>query len=289
VYDNKAHRASAVDERSVLALKATKKPLSLPLIAGIAGLMVVIVLLVIVLLRGGGSGKKRGGGPPPVAQNVPPGYGGGYAPPPGYGMQAPNATPAEAPLFAMPAAQPPLRATPPSPFMGAAPPSPFQGAAPPSPLLGAMPPSGGPPPVVEVRCPACGMNTMATPGQPSICFSCGQPLPGDVAMGAPMGAPQGAGTAILRGPVGEFTIRPGAEVRVGRDPTACSILLGEPRVSGVHATLKLEGGRLMVRDETSNNGTYVSGARIAPGTWTMLAMGTPLRFGPVEFTVQLDG
>jgi len=87
--------------------------------------------------------------------------------------------------------------------------------------------------------------------------------------------------------VGEFTIVPGPEVRVGRDPAACSIFLGEPRVSGVHATLKLEEGRLLVRDETSNNGTWVSGARIAPGTWTPLEQGTPLRFGPVEFTVEV--
>ena len=154
---------------------------------------------------------------------------------------------------------------------------------------------------------------MATPGQPSVCFSCGQPLPGDVVTngggggGAPLfpitdamnaqplpsapGAPgswQGGSGAILRGSTGQFSVRAGSEVRVGRDPAACSIFLAEPRVSGVHATLKFEGGQLMVRDETSNNGTWVSGARIAPGTWTALTIGTPLRFGPIEFTVQPD-
>jgi hypothetical protein len=30
----------------------------------------------------------------------------------------------------------------------------------------------------------------------------------------------------------------------------------------------------------------VLGARIAPGAWTPVPMGTPLRFGPVEFNVQ---
>jgi len=297
VYDNKAHRASAVDERSVLSLKATKKPLSLTLIAGIAGLLVVIVLLVMVLLRGGGGSRKRGGGPPPPP-GIPPGYGvppGGYgAPPPGgygsapggYGIQgqAPSGvTPAEQPLFAM-GAQPPAHAA----------------------RLESVGSPGGPPPVVQMRCPACGMNTMATPGQPSVCFSCGQPLPGvemnggggggapwfpgaDAMNARPLASPQGVTGATIRGSAGQFTIPAGAEVRVGRDPAACSILLGEPRVSGVHATLKFEGGRLLVRDETSNNGTWVSGARIAPGTWTPLAIGTPLRFGPVEFTVQLDG
>src|SRR5580658_6563029 len=128
VYDNKAHRASAVDEKSVLSLKAGKKPLSLTLIAGIAGLLVVIVLLVMVLLRGGGGGKRRGGGPPPP-QGIPPGYGappGGYgAPPGGYGAPPPAgygpppggyaapSAPADQPLFAMPA-QPPSQDTPPA-------------------------------------------------------------------------------------------------------------------------------------------------------------------------------
>jgi hypothetical protein len=85
VYDNKAHRASAIDAKTVLSLKAASKPLSLVLIGGIAGLVIVIVLLVMVLLRSGG-GRRRGGGTPPA----PPGYvmpsPGGYGgPPPGGG------------------------------------------------------------------------------------------------------------------------------------------------------------------------------------------------------------
>ena len=75
---------------------------------------------------------------------------------------------------------------------------------------------------------------------------------------------------------------------MGRDPAQCPIFLGEPRVSGVHATLKLDGSLLVVRDESSNNGTWVSGLRIAPGVWTPVSSGTPLRFGPLEFTVQLE-
>jgi FHA domain len=339
VYDNKAHRASAIDAKTVLSLKATKKPLSLPLIGGIAGLAVVIILLVLVLLRGGAGGKKRGGGPPP--QTPPPGYGappggygappGGYgAPPPGYGGPPPPAgyraqyggepqvaqagpgaaaaLPAQ-PLFAMPA-QPPPGATPLSPADSGA----------------------GPPPIVKIACPSCSMMTMATPGQTSVCFSCGHPIPGELTKGGggggapgfpvtgamnalpatgamnaqpappyaapPQGPaayaapppqatpPPGVSAATLRGSLGQFMIRPGTEVRVGRDPGQCVIFLSEPRVSGVHATLRFEGGQLLVRDETSNNGTWVSGARIAPGAWTPVPMGTPLRFGPVEFNVQ---
>jgi hypothetical protein len=273
VYDNKAHRASAVDEKSVLTLKATKKPVSWPLIAGIAGLLVVIVLLVLVLVRGGGGGRRRGGGTPPAAG---PGYGapagGAYGGPPpgGYGMYPladPLAATAAAPAGAIAPIAQPLFALSAQPMPA---PSPAQEAH-----------STGPSPVVNLRCPSCGASMMATPGQPSVCFSCGQPLPGDARPGA-------GSAATIRGSAGQFTIRFGSEVRVGRDPAQCPIFLSEPRVSGVHATLKFEGGQLLVRDETSNNGTWVQGSRIAPGAWTPVSPGAPLRFGPVEFTVQIE-
>jgi hypothetical protein len=219
VYDNKAHRSSAVDEKGVLTLKGTKKPLSLTLIAGVAGLLVVIVLLVLALLRGGGSERERGGGPTPMAGPAPYGFSpGGYVPPGPYGMPGMAADP----MAATTAAEP---------------------------MLGG---AGGP------------------GGSPYGGFS------------------QGPGAATLRGSAGQFAVRGGSELRVGRDPAQCPILLNEPRVSGVHATVKFEGGQLMVRDESSNNGTWLYGARLAPGVWTPVAPGTPLRFGPVEFTVLLD-
>jgi hypothetical protein len=159
-----------------------------------------------------------------------------------------------------------------------------------------------------VRCPACSMLTMATPGQASVCFSCGQPLPRDLpaaasaapelpafpltgAMASPLEPPPnpyGASGASIIGAAGQFAIRGGVEVRVGRDPAQCPITLTEPRVSGVHATLKFENGQLMVRDEGSNNGTHVNGARIPAGVYTSVATGGSLRFGPVEFTVKLE-
>ncbi len=308
VYDNKAHRASAIDEKTVLTLKATKKPLSWPLVAGIAGLLVVIALLVMVLVRGGG-GRRRGGGTPPPAPVGGPGY--GVHPGAGYGA------PLQGSGYGMYPLANPLAATAAAP--GGA------GAGTPRPLAAMPAPAPTPPPVqanpmdayggrpfVEVRCPACGRAAMTTPGQPSVCFSCGQPLPADLATGgghasAPGFLRAGGGpanaqpspqaqnayaptavAATIRGAAGQFTIRSGSEVRVGRDPAQCPILLGEPRVSGVHATLRFDGGHLMVRDETSNNGTWVYGTRIAPGAWTALPAGAQVRFGPVEFTVQLE-
>jgi FHA domain len=154
---------------------------------------------------------------------------------------------------------------------------------------------------------------MATPGQASVCFSCGQPLPAELTNAAappfpltgehgqsalspppnPYGQPQVGGAsqptrATIVGPVGQFPILPGSEVRVGRDAAQCAVALTEPRISGVHSTLKFEAAHLWVRDEQSNNGTYVAGERIPPGAWTVVPSGRALRFGPVEFDVHLE-
>lgn len=106
--------------------------------------------------------------------------------------------------------------------------------------------------------------------------------------GSPAPAGGAGATVTLRGASGQYTVRAGTEARVGRDPAQCAILLQEPRVSGVHATLRLEAGQLLVRDETSNNGTWIGGSRIAPGVWTPVPQGAPLRFGPIEFAAHLD-
>lgn len=125
--------------------------------------------------------------------------------------------------------------------------------------------------------------------------------------GASAGAPEGArpagpprtvalqgtapmvSSASLVGTAGNFKVLPGIEARVGRDGTLCTIALAEARISGVHATLKLEGATLMVRDDKSHNGTFVNGNRIPPGVWTPVPAGSQLRFGPIEFAVRVEG
>jgi predicted component of type VI protein secretion system len=44
----------------------------------------------------------------------------------------------------------------------------------------------------------------------------------------------------------------------------------------------------MIRDENSNNGTFVNGNRLPPGVWTPAQSGSLVRFGPVEFSVRLE-
>lgn len=354
VFDNKAKRASGVTAETVLSLKATKKPINLPIILGAAGIIVVILLLVIVLLRGGGGGKgKRSNQPPPAPvvaggggyQQPPGGYGGGGG---GYGassfedklapvnMGHANAVTPQVPQQPAAYVPPPVAPAPayvaPAPAYVAPPPA-FVPAAvpaatppPPDPGGGAYPlASAGGAPFVQVRCPACKSVTMASPGRSSVCFSCGQPLPmglpeagssqqggqpppaqpaaliDDTAQPAaypltgalasplePPPNPYGATGASIIGASGQFAIRAGVDVRIGRDPAQCPITLAEPRVSGVHATLRFENGVLTVRDEGSNNGTYVNGTRIPAGVFTPVPSGGALRFGPVEFSARVE-
>lgn len=94
--------------------------------------------------------------------------------------------------------------------------------------------------------------------------------------------------ATLTGQAGIFTVLPGIEMKAGRDGALCQILLNEPRVSGTHASMKIDGGQLFVRDDNSNNGTTVNGQRLPPGVWTPVTNGAQLRFGPIEFSVGLE-
>jgi len=101
--------------------------------------------------------------------------------------------------------------------------------------------------------------------------------------------PGQAQRAVLTGGAGIFCVDARMEsLRVGRNGAVCAILLAEPRVSSVHASVKIEGGQLLVRDENSNNGTFVSGQRIPSMVWISVSHADSLRFGPVEFFVRLE-
>lgn len=144
----------------------------------------------------------------------------------------------------------------------------------------APPPAPAPRPVVEGAGPGYGPPM-------------GGPAPGNVPYGAPqpgggMPGPSHVSRATLTGAAGIFTVMPGMEMSAGRDGGVCQILLAEPRVSGRHATVKIESGQFLIRDEGSNNGTLMNGQRIPGQTWVPVPQGASLRFGPVEFRVQLD-
>lgn len=120
-----------------------------------------------------------------------------------------------------------------------------------------------------------------------------QPFPGAGTSPMPPGgiggiSPGGASQGILQGTPGIYPVAPGRELKVGRDPGLCDICLTEPRISGMHATVKFEAGQVMIRDEGSNNGTFVSGGKIQSYAWVAVPPGSTVRFGPIEFNVRLE-
>ncbi len=290
VYDNKAKRISGVTADRIIELPGASRPFPiLWVLVGAFG-VVVLLLLIIVIVRSGGrrrnapvpapAGGYGGGYPPPGA---------GYAPPGGYGGPPMGGAP---PMGGPPAAgfNPPPQGGPP-PAAGAAPVVPMAAPAP----MVAAPPAPTPPPVDAGPPPAAvqGMNPAFMYGEQG---QAAVGVTGGMSAMEPGGPPPdpyaqpagGAARAVLQGGSGVFTVLPGTEMRVGRDGAQCGILLTEPRVSGVHASAKLELGQLMVRDDNSNNGTLVNGNRLNPGVWTPVPNGSLVRFGPVEFNVRLE-
>jgi hypothetical protein len=151
--------------------------------------------------------------------------------------------------------------------------------APPQPVVAVNPYAQPPSPVVHAVAAAPAIN-------PEFMYG-----PGGVGAGpaaAPVVAPSAAQRAILQGSAGTFTVVAETESRVGRDGSRCEIIIAEPRVSSLHASVKLENGQFYVRDENSNNGTSLNGLRVAPGQWTSVAHGSLLRFGPIEMNVRLE-
>jgi hypothetical protein len=141
--------------------------------------------------------------------------------------------------------------------------------------------SAPPPPAPRPNFPAPAPAPFAPPVQPF-----GGPALQQGGFGAP---PAMATHATISGSAGTFSISPGREFKVGRDGAQCQVFLSEQRVSGVHATLRFENGQLEVRDEGSNNGTFVNGqGPIPPHAFQALPAGSKVRFANVEFSVRLE-
>ncbi|MCB9576165.1 MAG: FHA domain-containing protein [Polyangiaceae bacterium] len=295
LYDNKALRTSGVTADSIIQLKGTTQPFPLLWVLGGAFGLVVVALLIVVIVRSGG--KKGGGGapPPPVVAGGAPPYGGYGGPPQGGGYGGP-----------------PQGGGYGGPPQGGGYGGPPQGGGYGGPPqgggygggggYGASPPVGGPPPGHGASPPEVSPPSPAAPAgggvSPEFLYGGGSPQYGvtnDAPAQQPAAPPNpyastgpSVSRATLQGSAGVFTVVPGIEMKAGRDGSQCGILLTEPRVSGLHASVKLDNGQLLIRDENSNNGTLVNGNRIAPGTWTPVQDGSLLRFGPVEFSVRLE-
>lgn len=180
-------------------------------------------------------------GPPPVRPSA-----AGVIPRPATAA-VPVAAPAAAPVAPAPApvAQP-------APVAAPAPVLPPVAAAAAAPATGA------------VVCSDCGHANAPTN---RFCASCGAKLAKPVAPAAqdaapaPVAAPAPATTSVLLtalradgSEAGSYTLPPGPTTMIGRDTGA--IFAGDSYLSPRHATFKLNGVKLSVRDESSLNGIY---------------------------------
>lgn len=78
-----------------------------------------------------------------------------------------------------------------------------------------------------------------------------------------------------------YLLRPNAagKLLVGRSPSA-EVSIPDQQVSSKHAELALQGGRWVVTDTGSTNGTFLEGKRVPPHAAQPLTDTLPVRFGP---------
>ena len=89
---------------------------------------------------------------------------------------------------------------------------------------------------------------------------------------------------IVRGPsAGERFILDIAEVTIGRDPK-CEVFLNDRTVSRRHAHLSLQGGRAVIEDLGSLNGTWVDGAIVSQSD---LHNGSSIQIGTFKMIINL--
>ena len=75
-----------------------------------------------------------------------------------------------------------------------------------------------------------------------------------------------------------------SEVVIGRSPY-CTLVLGHETISRVHASLRVVGSSVEIRDHDSSNGTYVNGKAIQGPT--LVGPGDDIRLGKVMIILEV--
>ena len=91
--------------------------------------------------------------------------------------------------------------------------------------------------------------------------------------------------ALLRGTAQAERFELGSGGVIGRNAGVVKYLLDHPHVSRLHASLVVDGGRVVLADLGSSNGTYVNGRRLTRPT--TLKPGDRIDIGP--FSLRFDG
>jgi hypothetical protein len=135
---------------------------------------------------------------------------------------------------------------------------------------------------MQQACPKCG--SMVRPGA-RFCGHCQTPLSLPSNLPAVVPPAMLAAAALVAADGRQYPLV-GPVTRVGRGPQ-CGLQLSHPSVSTQHADVEERGGRYVVRDLGSRNGTFVNGLRIAAET--PLSPGDQLAFGEARLALQVGG
>ena len=76
----------------------------------------------------------------------------------------------------------------------------------------------------------------------------------------------------------QFKIKPDGEF-IGRDGGSAQIVIGDPRISKKHLWIGVRGGRVVIEDQNSRNGTFVNDPRSARVGETQLNAGDTVILG----------
>jgi DNA-binding NtrC family response regulator len=95
-------------------------------------------------------------------------------------------------------------------------------------------------------------------------------------------APVAARLVVVSGPDAGAEVALDAVVEVGADP-ACKLVLHDPAVSRRHLSVSALGGRIVVKDLGSRNGTFVGGTRIREAE---VPLGAVLAIGDSSIAIQ---
>jgi pSer/pThr/pTyr-binding forkhead associated (FHA) protein len=75
-----------------------------------------------------------------------------------------------------------------------------------------------------------------------------------------------------------------SEIVLGRSPY-CTVVLTQDTISRVHASLRVVGARVEIRDHASSNGTYVNGKAIR--TPTLVGPSDDIRLGKIQVRLEV--
>lgn len=137
--------------------------------------------------------------------------------------------------------------------------------------------------IQPVQCPVC---KTFNPAGCIYCNECGLvfSMSGDLGEDV-FGAPAVRLPCLVEDSGREHFLRPGINL-VGRE---ADVLLTDSQISRKHAEIRLESGKIILKDLGSTNGTFISDERLEPQEEREIESGAKLRFGGTPLVLSVPG